>query len=257
MNAPAEHRLLLVGESWFSHTIHTKGFDSFTTSTYEEGCADFVAALQSRGWAVDHIPSHLVDTKMPSTAEALGRYAVVALSDVGSNTFLLRRPTFIGGQVSPDLLELIAAYTTGGGGLVMVGGYMSFSGIDGKAGYGQSRLADVLPVTVATGDDRVERPAGVTPDLHLPDHPTVAAIAGPWPRLLGYNRLTARPPGEVVASCGTDPLLVAGAFGRGRSVAFASDLGPHWAPEEFTTWAGYPALWHGIASWAAGLDHVS
>jgi uncharacterized membrane protein len=57
-----EHRLLLVGESWFSHTIHTKGFDSFTTSTYEEGCADFVAALESRGWAVDHIPSHLVDT---------------------------------------------------------------------------------------------------------------------------------------------------------------------------------------------------
>jgi uncharacterized membrane protein len=141
MSTPGEQRLLLVGESWFSHTIHTKGFDSFTTSTYEEGCADFVAALQSRGWAVDHIPSHLVDTTMPSTAEALGRYAVVALSDVGSNTFLLRRPTFIQGQVAPDLLDLIAAYTTGGGGLVMVGGYMSFSGIDGKAGYGQTRLA--------------------------------------------------------------------------------------------------------------------
>ena len=172
MNAPGEQSLLLVGESWFSHTIHTKGFDSFTTSTYEEGCADFVAALQSRGWAVDHIPSHLVDTQMPSTAEALGRYAVVALSDVGSNTFLLRRPTFIGGQVSPDLLELIAAYTTGGGGLVMVGGYMSFGGIDGTARYGQTCLADVLPVTVSAGDDRVERPAGVTP---LPPPPGRAA----------------------------------------------------------------------------------
>ena len=260
MNAQApagEQSLLLVGESWFSHTIHTKGFDSFTTSTYEEGCADFVAALESRGWAVDHIPSHLVDTKMPSTAEALGRYAVVALSDVGSNTFLLRRPTFIGGQVAPDLLELIAAYTTGGGGLVMVGGYMSFGGIDGTARYGQTCLADVLPVTVSAGDDRVERPAGVTPVIDRPGHPTVAAIAGPWPRLLGYNRLTARPPGEVVVSCGNDPLLAVGAFGRGRSVAFASDLGPHWAPAEFTSWEGYPALWHGIASWAAGLDHVS
>jgi len=189
---------------------------------------------------------------MPSTAEALSRYAVVALSDVGSNTFLLRRQTFIGGQVAPDLLELIAAYTTGGGGLVMVGGYMSFSGIDGKAGYGQTRLQEVLPVCVSAGDGRVERPAGVTPAIDLPGHP---AIAGPWPRLLGYNRLTARPPGEVVASCGDDPLIAVGTFGRGRSVAFASDLGPHWAPAEFTSWEGYPALWDGIASWAAGLDH--
>jgi len=192
---------------------------------------------------------------MPSTAEALSRYAVVALSDVGSNTFLLRRQTFIGGQVAPDLLELIAAYTTAGGGLVMVGGYMSFSGIDGKAGYGQTRLQEVLPVCVSAGDDRVERPAGVTPAIDLPGHPTVAAIAGPWPRLLGYNRLTARPPGEVVASCGNDPLLAVGTHRQGRSVAFASDLGPHWAPEAFTSWEGYPALWHGIASWAAGLDH--
>ena len=252
---PAAGRsLLLVGESWFSHTIHQKGFDSFTTSTYEEGCADFVSALESRGWSVEHIPSHLVDTRMPSTLAALSQYAVVALSDVGSNTFLLGRQTFFGGQVAPDLLELIAAYTAGGGGLVMVGGYLSFGGIDGKAGYGRTCLQDVLPVVVAPGDDRVEKPAGVTPRVHLPGHPTVAGIAGPWPDLLGYNRLTLRPPGQVVASCGDDPLLVAGTYGSGRSVAFASDLGPHWAPAHFTGWQGYPELWNGIASWAAGLD---
>lgn len=254
--APAgERSLLLIGESWFSHTIHQKGFDSFTTSTYEEGCADFVAALESRGWAVEHIPSHLVDTRMPSTVEALSQHAVIALSDVGSNTFLLGRQTFFHGQVAPDLLELIAAYTSDGGGLVMVGGYMSFSGIDGKAGYGKTCLQEVLPVSVSAGDDRIERPAGVAASIHLPSHPTVAAIAGPWPRLLGYNRLTARPPGQVVASCGSDPLLAVGTFGRGRSVAFASDLGPHWAPAEFISWEGYPALWDGIASWAAGLVH--
>ncbi len=249
------HSLLLVGESWFSHTIHQKGFDSFTTSTYEEGCADFVAALESRGWEVEHIPAHRVDTSMPSTVGGLRKYAVVVLSDVGSNTFLLGRQTFLHGQAMPDLLELIAAYTSGGGGLVMVGGYMSFAGIDGKAGYGKTCLQDVLPVTVSSGDDRVEAPAGVIPRVRLPDHPTVAGIAGPWPSLLGYNRLTPRPPGEVVASCGSDPLLAVGNCGRGRSVAFASDLGPHWAPAGFTGWNGYSELWHGIASWAAGLDH--
>jgi uncharacterized membrane protein len=252
---PADDRsLLLVGESWFSHSIHQKGFDSFTTSTYEEGCADFVAALESREWAVEHIPCHRVDTSMPSTVEALRQYAVIALSDVGSNTFLLGRQTFVHGQVAPDLLELIAAYTSGGGGLVMVGGYMSFGGIDGKAGYGKTCLQEVLPVTVSPGDDRVETPAGVVPSVHLPDHPTVAGIAGPWPPLLGYNRLTPRPPGQVIASCGADPLLAVGTFGRGRAVAFASDMGPHWAPAGFTGWEGYPELWNGIAAWAAGAD---
>jgi uncharacterized membrane protein len=109
-------RLLLIGESWFTHSIHQKGFDSFTTSSYEERCADFVAALESRGRAVEHIPSHLVHERMPSTVEVLRQYAVIALSDVGSNTFLLGRQTFFHGQVAPDLLELIAAYATGGGG---------------------------------------------------------------------------------------------------------------------------------------------
>ena len=257
MTAPTpagDRSLLLVGESWFSHTIHTKGFDSFTTSTYEEGCADFIAALRSRGWAVEHIPSHRVEQAVPATLAALRRYAVVVLSDVGSNTMLLGRQTFIHGQPGPDLLELIAAYTAAGGGLVMVGGYLSFGGIDGKAGYARTCLAEVLPVTVSPGDDRVEKPAGVTPVVHLPDHPAVAGVTGEWPGLLGYNRLAPRPPGQVIASCGTDPLLAVGSYGRGRCAAFASDLGPHWAPAAFTGWAGYPELWHGIASWAAGLD---
>jgi uncharacterized membrane protein len=249
-----DRSLLLVGESWFSHSIHQKGFDSFTTSTYEEGCADFIAGLQSRRWTVEHVPSHLVDSGMPATAEALAQHSVVVLSDVGSNTFLLGRQTFVHGQVAPDLLELISAYTAGGGGLVMIGGYMSFAGIDGKAGYGKTCLQDVLPVTVSASDDRVEKPAGVVPCVREPDHPTVAGIAGPWPRLLGYNRLTPRPSGQVVATCGEDPLLVAGTYGQGRCVAFASDMGPHWAPEGFIGWDGYPELWDGIASWAAGID---
>ena len=30
-------KILIAGESWMSHTVHVKGFDSFTTSVYEEG----------------------------------------------------------------------------------------------------------------------------------------------------------------------------------------------------------------------------
>ena len=32
-------RVLLAGESWTMHTIHQKGFDSFTTTAYAEGDA--------------------------------------------------------------------------------------------------------------------------------------------------------------------------------------------------------------------------
>ena len=30
-------RVLIAGESWTTHSIHQKGFDSFTTTEYSEG----------------------------------------------------------------------------------------------------------------------------------------------------------------------------------------------------------------------------
>ena len=45
----------------------------------------------------------------------------------------------------------------------MVGGYLTFQGIDGKARYAGSPVEAALPVTLLPVDDRVERPAGVVP----------------------------------------------------------------------------------------------
>jgi len=70
--------------------------------------------------------------------------------------------------------------------------------------------------------------------------------------LLGYNRITAKTDATVIAKVGADPLIVAGTFKKGRSVAFASDCGPHWAPPPFVEWEGYARLWRQIAGWAAG-----
>ena len=50
------------------------------------------------------------------------------------------------------------------------------------------------------------------------------------PMLLGYNRVSPKAGAALVASVGGDQLIVAGSFGKGRSVAFTSDCGPHWAP---------------------------
>lgn len=37
-------RVLLVGEFWFVHSVHPKGFDSFTTSEFTVGGIEFVVA---------------------------------------------------------------------------------------------------------------------------------------------------------------------------------------------------------------------
>jgi len=63
--------------------------------------------------------------------------------------------------------------------------------------------------------------------------PIVSGVGAQWPQLLGYNRVMPKPGAAIVATVGDDPLIVAGAFGKGRSVAFTSDCGPHWAPPPF------------------------
>jgi uncharacterized membrane protein len=51
---------------------------------------------------------------------------------------------------------------------------------------------------------------------------------------------------------GGHPLLVTGNYGRGRTVAWTSDIGPHWVPNEFVAWPGYAAIWKNILRWASG-----
>lgn len=246
-----QKKVLLVGESWFTYSVHQKGFDAFYTSEYVEGAGEFIAALRALGYVVDYLPSHEVSARMPSTVDALREYGTVILSDVGSNTFLLGEATFKRSETAVNLLEVLAAYVHGGGSLLMVGGYMSFSGIDGKARFGSSPLAPVLPVRMLDIDDRVEVPQGVTPEVVEPRHVALAKINGAWPHVLGYNRVLPKEDAEVLLTCGDDPLLVVGTYGAGRTAAFTTDLAPHWAPPAFVSWDGYPLLWDGLLSWLA------
>lgn len=245
-------KVLVAGESWMKHTIHVKGFDSFQTSNYEEGAAVFLSALVGAGHGVTYVRSHEVNTSFPATADALAAFDVVVISDVGANTFLLGDETFFRSNRVPNKLELLGDYVRDGGGLVMVGGYMSFTGIDGKARYGESALADVLPVELLDVDDRVECPEGAFIEVVNPQHPIVRGINGDWPPLLGFNQVLPKPESETILSVGGEVLLSVASIGSGRSVAFTSDLAPHWAPPEFLGWLHYAQLWSAIVSWAGG-----
>jgi len=64
-------RVLMAGESWTTHSTHVKGFDSFTTSSYNEGGTELIAALDAGGVEVTYQPSHVAADHFPSTREAL------------------------------------------------------------------------------------------------------------------------------------------------------------------------------------------
>lgn len=247
-------RVLLAGESWFVHEIHQKGFDTFTVSRYEEGGDEFVAALVAAGHEVTRMPSHTIAERFPATAAAIAaRWDVVVLSDVGANTFLLPPETFRASRTAPDRLAAVRDFVLGGGGLAAIGGYLSFSGIDAKARWGRSALADVLPVRVLDRDDRVETPQGAVP-LRVGEHPVTAGLDGAWPSLLGFNEVDVRAGSLTLATIGIDPLLVVAEVEHGRSAAFTSDLAPHWCPPEFLAWPGYGRLFDRLVRWLARED---
>ncbi|WP_068784150.1 glutamine amidotransferase [Paenibacillus phocaensis] len=234
-------KLLFIGESWIIHMIHTKGFDSFTSTKYEEGATYLLSCLHEEGVDVTYMPSHEVQVRFPRTLEELQVYDAIVLSDVGANTFLLQNPTFYQMEMLPNGLELIKQFVSAGGGLLMIGGYLTFMGIEGKANYRNSPLAEVLPVEMMPGEDRVEKPEGISPKAPR-SHPLIDSF-GAWPKLLGYNKLITKPGAEEILSHEGDPILVLGKYGKGKTAAFASDCAPHWGSLEFVNWQHYPAFW--------------
>ncbi len=245
-------RVLLAGESWVSHSTHLKGFDFFASTAYEVGTEHLARALSGGGFAFEHMPSHLAATDFPSSLGALSRYDVVILSDIGANTLLLPPDTYVRGQATPNRLKLLQAWVEVGGGLAMCGGYLSYAGMYGSAKYYRTPIEAILPVDIHTFDDRVEAPEGVVAEVVAPGHPIVAGLTGEWPALLGYNELTLKPDAELLARAGEHPLLAVRSVGRGRTLAWASDIGPHWCPEPFLQWEGYGRLWRQALTWLAG-----
>ena len=185
----------------------------------------------------------------------LGRYDTIILSDLPSDSLLLPRAVFIDGQTRPNRLSAIGDFVHRGGGLLMVGGYMSFSGFEGRARYGMTSLAEVLPVEMLHWDDRKEVPEGVVP-LVKESHVVVEGLEGGWPHFLGYNLVRERADAHVVlAADNGDPLLVVGTHGAGRVAAFMSDCAPHWGSPAFMGWEFYGRFWTQLVRWLSSQDH--
>lgn len=243
--------VLLVGESWVSTSTHIKGFDFFSSSLYATGGDFLISALGRHDIQVKHLPGHEAARDFPFDLEKLQVFSAVILSDIGANTLLLPPETFLEGKRVPNRLELIKNYVLQGGGLVMAGGYLSFQGIYGAARYHKSPIEDVLPVALLPVDDRMEKPEGVKPKVINNAHFITEGIDAEWPYVLGFNEVTVKQEGDLLVKVQEYPLLVTGSFGKGRSVAWTSDVGPHWCPKEFVEWRGYGEVWARIIQWVS------
>lgn len=241
-------KVLLVGESWITYHTHIKGFDTFYTSNYETGEEFIKRAFVNGGYDWEFMPNHEAMEKFPYQLEELQKYDLIILSDIGANTLLLPNVVFTASERRPNRCKLIRDYVLQGGALLMVGGYMTFSGIDGKGKWGDTAVQEVLPVQLVPYDDRREHMEGVTPVI-VKDHEIFDGIQGEIPAVLGYNYTTIKENAELLATVEGDPFIAIGEYGKGRSAIFTTDCAPHWAPPEFCHWKHYDRLFQNIASW--------
>ena len=160
-------------------------------------------------------------------------WAAVIISDYPADNF------------SDGQLESLAQRVQEGMGLLMVGGWESFTGENRE--YTDTALKEVLPVVMEPTDDRVNC-FGPCLIEKIRDHPIVNSL--PFDKTVtgigGFNRVTAKNDAAVILRGRmfkarrqsetfsftpvneTQHLLVVGSYGKGRVTAFATDVAPHW-----------------------------
>ena len=248
-------RVLFLGETWTVTKIHTKGFDVVQLGGFEDYSVYLTNALKRYSdIEITHLPNHLILDKFPQSLQDLRAFDVMIVSDSGRNTLTMYANMFTV-PMGPDRLQMIEKYVKEGGGFIMAGGYVCFQGFQEKGNYHGSQIERLLPVHISERDDRVETTAGVTPRIVNADHPILKGIpSDKWPPFLGYNRIKAKEGATTLATCDEDDAFIAvWTYGRGRSMAFASDLAPHWGTA-FVDWKFYPLFWYQAIKWLAGRE---
>ena len=101
----------------------------------------------------------------------------------------------------------------------MIGGYLSYQGMDGRARWRGTAVEDVLPVNCLPYDDRVEIPEGARVVVNEPNHSIVAGMTGAWPPVLGVNEVSLKTDRKVSLGCGLikpEPQSHSGKFCEGQ-----------------------------------------
>jgi uncharacterized membrane protein len=257
---PNPIRILYVGDSWM--TAGTLG--AFSSLTYDLRGASVENQAQriidhwrsDPNFSVEYMTGWDALAHFPETVERIQRYDVIFLSDVESDALVLYpMERSMRAPMGPNRLKLVRDFVRAGGALAMIGGYATFTGRHNAGNYSGTPVEEALPVDcLERNDDRVETPEGALARITAASHPILQGLD--WssaPIFNGYNRVKAKTNAQVLARIGDsdDPLLVVGGFGKGRSLAFTSDIAPHWGAG-FQDW---PYCWQFLdqmVQWLAG-----
>jgi uncharacterized membrane protein len=246
-------RVLLAGETFTLVQAAASGYSVGQSSRYANGATHFLAAMQGTNFAIEQLPSERCEADFPRTLEALQGYSAVILSDISALT-LLFTPESRQGNVSVNRLRLLCDYVEKGGSLMMAGGYTSYQGMEGQARFHETPVEDCLPVICLPHPDGIEAPEGLWPTV-VAAHPIVSAAPSTWPPVLGMNRVIVRTTPDTTLIADAEyrgrrlPILAVREFGAGRTLAFMTDIGPHWMSQLFLASNWYGDLMRGMVRW--------
>lgn len=181
----------------------------------------------------------------------LDEYDVFIFSDIDAKLFQLA-PSFFDREkfgkkilTFPDRIRLTIEAVKGGKAAMFLGGWYSFTGEQGKGGWGRTRLAEILPLRCLDFEDLVESTEGFRVEATPAGEKAYLSFDfRALPPLLGYNKTLPRPESEILLKIKEtgDPLAALMPFGQGRVFAFTSDPAPHWGCN-FVFWDKYADFW--------------
>lgn len=237
-----------------------------------EGAAGYLAGVMTHwGWKFDYVPSH---HRLPREVIERG-HRLIILSD------------YPAARISAELQQVVVERVVRGTGLLMIGGWESFRGSEGK--WRSTPIGKALPVEMGFRDDRVNFAQPTLLTRTSAAHPILDGL--PWneqpPTIGGLNRVTVKEDSDelltavshqvsvanlkfVFQESDSSPALVVGQHGRGRTAAFTSDVAPHWvggfvdwgpqrvkaqAPgaEAIEVGSHYAQFWKQLLAWAGRL----
>ncbi len=237
----------------------------------KEAASYLAGIMEHHSISFDYLPS---DATCHASMLKPG-YRAIIISDYPARNF------------HPDAMRILPEKVLQGTGLLMIGGWESFTGLGGD--YRDTPAGAALPVEMFPQDDRVNCAQPCLIEKRS-DHPILSGL--PFEKVVpgigGYNRVRAKQGAVEILSSRrflvtyggggfvfepeplADPLLVVGASGKGRTAAFASDAAPHWVgglvdwgdarvnacgaganPVEVGNW--YAALFGQMIRWVAQL----
>jgi uncharacterized membrane protein len=209
-------------------------------------------ALESNGEnEVNSVPEWDFYKLRPGQYEKiLDEYEVIVFSDVEGKLFQLCPDFFnrdeFGKKILtyPDRLRLTLNAVRAGKGLMLLGGWYSFTGEIGKGGWGRTLLREAMPVKCLDFEDLVESTEGFYPEITPEGKKIFGDSFDNIPPILGYNQTNEIPEGKVLIRVkGTgDPLVAVRQQGQGKVLAYTSDPAPHWGLN-FVYWKHYNDFW--------------